>query len=373
MKKNNVGIITFHNSYNCGSMLQSYALQKVLNLLNVKNEIIDFSNDGQREVYSLYDHNKTIKSFIKNIIVSLYRKRIIEDFNNYEMFKNNIFKLSEKKYNNSKELSDECYDIVITGSDQVWNITIKDGDEAYFLPWVKNAKKIAYSPSFGSKSILKYADNTDKYVKMINDFNYVSTRENNGKKWIKDLTGKDVPVLLDPTLLLAEKEYDVIEDKNIKIPKKYIFYYSPSFDYKINKLVKKISTKYKLPVIAFNSKNYYVKGMNFKGFKQAEYESPSVYLHLIKNATLIITTSFHGTIFSTIYRKKFWTIKNGAMLKDDDRVLTLMNNLDLIDRLIPIQFNKGFDYLKEKSYLNYEKELKIMQTKSIEYLKRCVE
>jgi hypothetical protein len=62
-----------------------------------------------------------------------------------------------------KELSDEDYTTVVAGSDQIWNITIEDGDDVYFLPWVKKARKVAYAPSFGSKNILKYTKEIDKY------------------------------------------------------------------------------------------------------------------------------------------------------------------------------------------------------------------
>ena len=362
-----VGIITFHNSYNCGSMLQAYALQTYLNKKNIDNEIIDFSNDGQRAVYSVYDQRKNMKGFLRNIVIFFYKKSIKKNFDSYEDFKSRNFTLSPKKYKKEEELTDERYNTVIAGSDQVWNITIEDGDKAYFLPWVTKVKKVAYAPSFGAKSILKYSKNPNIYKEYLNDFDALSVRENNGKQWIKELTGKDVPVVLDPTLLLDVADYDKIEEK-IDLPKKYIFYYSPSYNKKINKLVSRISKKYNLPVIAFNKKNFVTKGMMFSGFKLPKIENPSVYLYLIKNATLVITTSFHGTIFSTIYKKRFWTIKNGGMFGDDDRVRTLMDNLDLNDRLITMNFDKDFDYLQDKDYANYEKLLYKMQQKSMKYL-----
>ena len=65
MKK--IGIITFHNSYNCGSMLESYAIQKYLQKQKLENEIIDFSNNGQKKIYSILFKNSSIKNIIKNI------------------------------------------------------------------------------------------------------------------------------------------------------------------------------------------------------------------------------------------------------------------------------------------------------------------
>lgn len=363
-----VGIITFHNSYNCGSMLQAYALQTILNSKKIDNEIIDFSNDGQRNVYSVFDQRKNIKGFLRNMIIFFYKDSIKNNFDSYEKFKKDNFILSKEIYKKEEELSDKKYKTVITGSDQVWNITIEDGDKAYFLPWVNNAKKVAYAPSFGAKNILKYSQTPDIYKNYLNNFDALSIRENNGQKWIKDLIDKTVPVVLDPTLLLDKTDYDKIETSEIEIPEKYIFYYSPGYNRKINKLVSKISKKYKLPVIAFNKKNFVTKGMMFSNFRLPEIENPSVYLHLIKNATLVITTSFHGTIFSTIYKKRFWTIKNGGMFGDDDRVITLMDNLDLKDRLISMDFDNNFDYLQEKNYKNYERLLHIMRQKSMAYL-----
>lgn len=372
MKKSDVGIITFHNSYNCGSMLQSYALQKVLNKLGVKNEIIDFSNDGQKSVYSIFSKNNNIKNILKNILILPYKRRIERNYFSYELFKNENFCLTKDKYGSIEDLKKIDYKIVVTGSDQVWNITIEDGDDAYFLPWVKKGKKVAYSPSFGSKNIMKYSDNIEKYKKFLLDFNYISIRENNGKKWINDLTGQVADVLLDPTLLLNREDYEDIVSTKLVLPSKFIFYYSPGFDHEINRLVKKIAKKYDLPIIAFNSKNFYIKLMNLQQFTLPEIENPSTYLQLISKATIVITTSFHGTIFSSIFKKCFWTIKNGGMFESDDRVLTLTTNLDLNDRLIDIKFDENFDYLCKKNYDQYDTNLEQLRKKSLNYLNESV-
>lgn len=372
MEKSNVGIITFHNSYNCGSMLQSYALQTFLNKLGINNEIIDFSNEGQKNVYSIYSKNVTIKNILKNILISPHKDRINKNNISYELFKKEYFHLTKKSFINADELKELNYKIVITGSDQVWNITIEDGDDAYFLSWVHDGIKVAYAPSFGSKNILEYSENAEKYRDYLLDFDYISIRERNGQKWIKELTGQKVDVLLDPTLLLEKEDYDKIISTELKLPSQYIFYYSPGFNRNINKLVKKISKKYRLPVIAFNSKSYYVKLMNLQNFSLPKIENPSTYLQLISNATLIITTSFHGTIFSTIYKKNFWTIKNGGMFGSDDRVLTLMDNLDLTDRLINIQFDDNFNYLEVKNYNQYNINLKKLQKESVDFIRKSI-
>jgi len=367
MKK--VGILTFHAGYNCGSMLQSYALQNIIKSIGNDVEIIDFSNKGQRELYGTFYKNNSIKNLIKNLIILPHLKKIIKTRSEYKQFMSNNFRVSKSEFSDIHQLNENelQYDIYIAGSDQIWNITIDDADDAYFLPFVSKKTKIAYAPSFGAKNPIKYSINYKKYAGYIKRFDFLSTRENNGRKWIKEMTGMDVPVVLDPTLLIDKKEYDKIMTP-VTTPKKYIFYYAPGYYKNINKFVEKISEKYHIPVIVFNSKQYYIKRLNRRKMILSDIENPSAYLYLMKHAKLIITTSFHGTIFSSIFRKNFWVIKNGEMYGDDDRVLTLVNGLGLEDRLIKPIFDKNFDYLKKVNYKMYESNYYNLKEKSLNFL-----
>lgn len=369
MKK--IGIITFHNSYNCGSMLESYAIYKKMCEIDNDAEIIDFSSDGQRNLYSIYEKNNSIKNIVKNIVLFPHRKRIAFNNGKYEEFKNKFFKLSKKYVNNN--IDESNYLIIVAGSDQIWNITIEDYDDAYFLSFAsKKIRKVAYAPSFGSKNILKYSSNPEKYKNLISSFDALSIRENNGKKWIKELTGINVPVLIDPTLLYDSSFYDKILDDECTPTGKYIFFYCPGFDRKLSKFVKKISDKYNLPVICWSTKSYYKKNISSFGFKLPKFESPSVYLSLIKNAELIITTSYHGTIFSTIYRKKFMTLKNGGMYGDDDRVLTLLEQLNMKHKLIEPLFDNNIDYLTDVDYSDYNIKIESLKKDAEKYIKENI-
>lgn len=369
----NIGIITFHASYNCGSMLQTYALKTKLEQLGHTCQIINFSNKGQQEIYSVYDRNKSIKNIIRNLIIYACHKRIKKNYESYEEFIQKYFSISTQKIENMEQLSDDGFDAIIAGSDQIWNITIADGDDAYFLPWVKYAKKIAYAPSFGAKSPLVFAKDPNIYKQYISGFNSLSVREKNGQKWIKELTGLDAEIIIDPTLFHDIYIYNMIRDTNLAFPEKYIFYYSPGYSRDINTLVEKISKKYNLPVIAFNARNFYVRGMGFSKFSLPAIENPSSYLTLIKNATMVITTSFHGTVFSSLYKKCFWTVKNKGMFENDDRVQTLMDTFNLSDRMIEINFNPDFDYLSEKDYTIFDKNLENERIKATEYINKALE
>ena len=371
MKK--VGIMTFHASHNCGSMLQAFALQTAIEELGYQPEIINFSNDGQQTLYSVNFQNNNLKGIVKNILIFPHRKRIKKVYQSYEIFMRKTFKLSQNNYSNLEELNenDLKYDMYVCGSDQIWNITISDGDDAYFLPFVKKHKKIAYAPSFGAKNINVYATNIEKYKNYLKDFKFLSIRENNGSKWLLDLINKKVPVVLDPTLIIDKKNYYKLEQET-GISGRYIFYYAPGYMTEITSFVEKISKKYNLPVIVWNSKQYYVKGLNKKGFKLPVNENPGIYLTLIKNAELVITTSFHGSIFSTIYKKNFWIMKNGGMHGDDERVLTLIKELDLEDRLIVPNYDDNFDYFKAVNYKQYDANLIKLRKKSIDYLSKAL-
>ena len=370
MNSNNnkkVGIITFHASHNCGSMLQAHALQCFLQKNGYNAEIIDFSSKGQRELYSLYNKNKSLKFVIRNFIFHLHAKRLKNTRQRYEDFKKNYFNLTNYSTGKTNEIIDDYY-AVIAGADQVWNTTISDYDDAYFLNWVKDAKRIAYAPSFGAKNPFEYAKDIEQIKKYLNQFEHLSIRENNGQKWINELIGKKVPVVLDPTLIIDKEDYKKITSKDLELPEKYIFYYSPSYSLDINNLVRKISKKYKLPVIAFNGKAYYLRGMELSGFKLPKFEDPTAYLQLMENAEMVITTSFHGSIFSTVYSKNFWVIKNGGMFGDDDRVYTLLTKLNITERLIPNKFDENFDYMKSIDYNFFETLLKEQREFSENYL-----
>lgn len=376
MKKNKkIGILTFHASHNCGSMMQAYATQQLLNKLGYDNEIINFQNEGQRDMYAVIHKKLTVKNLIKNSLLWPHYFTLKRHWNDYEEFLHNTFILSKEKFEKTEHIDSikDLYDACICGADQIWNITIKDADDAYFLPFEKgNMKKISYAPSFGAKEIAKHTDDYEKYNNYLSDFDFLSIRENNGQKWIKKMIGKEVPVVLDSTLMIDESDYEKIR-KSSGIKGKYIFYYAPTYSKKLDKFVKQISKKYNIPVVVWNSREYFLKGEYLNGFKMPVHQEPGIYLDLIKNAELVITTSFHGTIFSTIERKKFWILKNGGMYTTDDRVITLVNQLCVSNRLIEPNFDASKDYFEEVDYNEYEKNLKMLREHSLNYLKESLE
>lgn len=370
MKK--IGILTFHYSHNCGSILQAYALQEFLYQKKLDATIIDFVNPGQTDLYSIFSKEFKFRKIIRNMILLPHYKILKKHFDDYISFKKKHLVTSNKRYTTSSsmiELNNQ-YSIFIAGSDQIWNVTIKDYSRAYLLDFVNDSnKRIAYSPSFGAKNPLKVLNKNEMniYKNDLLKFDSISIRENNGSKWLNNILNKSIPVTCDPTLFLKKNDYEKLEEDS-QIDYDYIYYYSPRANPKLDKYVQRISKKYNLKVICWSTKDYYLKNLWSRGFKLANHQNPGVYLNLIRNAKLVFTTSYHGTIFSTIYRKNFWVIKNGGMYGDDDRVRTLLNQLSFEHRVIEPNYMESFDYFTAVDYNNYEKNLENFVENSKKFL-----
>ncbi|MEZ8229355.1 polysaccharide pyruvyl transferase family protein [Vibrio splendidus] len=368
MKK--VGLITYHASHNIGSMLQTYAMQYILtNKYKMDVEVIDFSSKAQQNMYSMFPTPNSIKG-LGRVGINLLTYPILKSrFNDYELFITKHFNLTCGSFEYDyqlKELS-EKYDYIIAGSDQIWNVNCEDFSDAYFLPFKTKAKKIAYAPSLGGRNILKSDVNLDKYKGFINDFDYLSVREENGKKWLEELSENTFDVVADPTILVNR---DVWEDLSHEVEYEgdYIFFYGVPFSPKTYDIVCEISKKLNLPVIMLDAKSYIYRGNFARGIKLWKHCSPSDYLGLIKNSKLVITTSFHGSIFASIFRKNFWAITFKETNKDDDRISVLFEQLNLTERLIYIEDHDNYELLSDVDYSSYDADITKFRERSFEFL-----
>lgn len=366
-----VGIMTFQGSNNCGSMLQGYALTEKINTFEgVKGEVINFSNLEQQDMYALFRKVDSLKDFGLNIVTLLFYKKFKGHFNDYKSFLKKYIKLSNEFIYETEKLKEivDNYDAFIAGSDQVWNIKCRDFDDAYYLSFVgENKKKIAYAPSFGSTNMAKL--NINKYNNYIKSFDALSIRENNGAKWIKELTGRDAQVLLDPTFLLTKEEwFELAKDMDLNIKQEYIFYYAFNYSDEVNKIVKKFSKETGLPVIMMDAKSWVKKASKY-GFKLSDKSGPLAFLNLMKNAKYVFTTSFHGTVFSILFEKKFWFIDSSMHNADDDRAETILRRLGLMDRMKKTNDMCNIKIDKDIDFRPVNKVLEIEREKSINYLK----
>ena len=369
-----VGILTFHASNNCGSMLQAFALQTVLkDKLGFDNELIDFSNKGQKEMYLPFWRITGIKSIIKNALWLTVYGQIKRQIKAYQVFSKKYFCLSSDSYETTASLTilNEKYEKFIVGSDQVWNICCMDADDAYYLSFVKNVKKYAYAVSFGANSPYSIADG-EYYKELTKSFDAISVREKNAQKWIKEATGLDVPICLDPTMLLNQSEWEKSIDigETPLIDGQYIFFYCFSISQDIARFLKLISKRLNMRVYFLEPKEWALRCCWKNSIKLVDQYGPEVFLNIMKYAEIIFTTSFHGTAFSTIFHKNFWYIDSGYNdLSKDDRAVSFLSQLKLLSRYRTVDYLKSHELNISPNYNQVDSELNKLVNKSMGYLR----
>ena len=279
-----IGILTFHSSHNCGSMLQAFALQYILqNRFNQDCEIINYSNRMSKNMYGPIDLRLNKAGLKNNINRVRFHSAFKNSYKDYQAFFKQYLVLSKEKISTINGLSKiaQKYDMIISGGDQIWNVRCGDAGKEYYLNFTHSVKKVAYSPSLGGSNILKYADNLQEYKSLLNEFSYISVREPNGKKWLETLTERDVEIIADPTLLLSPQEWCTalpIPD----IQEEYIFnyaFYHNRID--TNIILQKISQETGLPIYTIDFKSFAMYRLDKFGFRRYQSTGPLSFLSLM--------------------------------------------------------------------------------------------
>lgn len=365
--KKKIGIITFHNAHNYGAMLQVYALQKILEKYETK--VIDFKNKGIEKEYGLFKVNKrNLVSAIKSIGASIvFLPKNLKRRKKFNDFMNSKLKLSQTyKTESELKLNPPAYDIYITGSDQVWNYELSCKQiDAYTLNFGNDSvKRISYAASMGTTEL--NAKFKEKYIQNILRFDNISIRESVAEEYFEKILGRKVDVTLDPTLLLDKKVWnEEIEPKEKK--ERYILAYMLSEDNEFYRILNYLSEITGLKVIHLNKKNKGIKNI----LRNAYSDGPIEFLGLIKNAEYVVATSFHATVFSLIFNKKFWVV---PPKKIGSRITSILEKLQISDRAISSleEFEK-LDYDKEIDYVKVNKILEMERKKSIEWLENAID
>jgi len=343
-----VAIVSCYFKKNYGSQLQAYATQKILDKWDIDNETIDISKNtdfakGKKKYYmsqiTNFNFIKTKLGMIKLKIDKKINKNLgnnikIRDAKFTEFEKK--FKLSEA-YTNYEELNKQCqnYSSVLVGSDQLW-LPVNVVADYYTLNWVPDdTNKISYATSFGFSSIPeRYRED---YKKFLNRIENLSTREIAGVKIIKELTQRDANLVCDPTLLFNKEEWMDIQDEKPIIDGKYIFCYFLGKNIEHRKFVERLKAKTGAKIVSLNHCDEYVK-YNDIFADEAPYDiGPGEFLNLIRNAEYVCTDSFHGTVFSLINNKKFFTFRRFSKKEKastNSRIDSLLEIVDLKERLL---------------------------------------
>lgn len=326
MKK--IGILTFHYVSNYGASLQAFALRKFLNsFINVNAEIIP------------YQH----KNCFRGIVQDFSDKKRWEKFDDFLRTYCGLKEHATYITQNLKE-----YDYYIVGSDQVWNTSFDNVDKTYFLAFVPNNRvKIAYAASIGL-SLDDIDFKKELFIKYIPQFDFISLREKTQCKFIESISGIKCEYVVDPTLLMDLSEYEKLCSKyENKKPGKFILFLWIGHD-SLNKyaidFANSIAIKYNLNIVHdFPHLPYNMFVNNQISIYTEGVES---FLWHIKHAEIIITNSFHSTLFSTVFHKNFFCFIHK---KVKSRVMDYLGLLRLENRLmndyIPLNnINIDIDY-----------------------------
>lgn len=356
-----IGIITFHCSYNYGSALQAYALKRFLELKGYDVRIINFIFDTDFNQYRLFRtqlYKKNIKALFSDLLFFYKNYKRKKEF--MEFAKQN-FNLTPNEYHDivsMKELNKK-FDIFICGSDQIWNLDCTQGIvPAYFLQFAeKNKLKIAYAPSLAHTRFSR--DYSTELMESIKNIDYLSIREKSTLSLIQPLTKKHVYDVLDPTLLLDKADYEPI-CSNISNGKAYIFVYMLEYDEALVSYSNTISRNMNIPIMYIANKKFSgLQGKNLFGI------GPNLFLGYIKNAAYIITNSFHATVFSIIFNKKFITF---TTRHSSSRVVDLLHNLGISERI----YQSTVDITLEIDYSSVKNRMQNLRKESISYLRHAL-
>ena len=325
-----IGIVTIHKILNYGSALQAYALQYYISkVANCRCEIIDYIFPNEYHIknrkYSFSQLLKRKLHFLKLRLKPSYNQMM----DSFKLFGKQEYNLSDKEYKTRSSITKEPpkYDFLVTGSDQVWNTKSLSGDDVFMLSFCKDSTpRISYAASFGIKSIdtLYYPNFKNCLLK----YQSISVREDSALEILKDMgVDRSGIVTCDPTLLLSSDDYDKLAVKSkLKFDTPYILVYYLS--YAFNPMPGILNTLN----YVYDRLGYHVVFLNnvVKGFRGSYSHISNVgpydFIHLVKNASFIITSSFHGTVFSIIYRKPFKSISPRS---SDGRISELLKKIGL--------------------------------------------
>lgn len=326
-----IGILTFHCAHNYGAVLQCYATQEFLRGKGYEVEVINYRPEYLLRPYKLFDKTRFKSNnpiqFIKKIIIELIIFKIrYKRWIGFEKFINNRLNIGNVVTKNT--IPSDC-NVYIVGSDQVWSPRITRGfDSVYFanFPFAKGDKKyISYAASMESKSLDEIQ--VEFYKKNLSNFDSLSVRENVLLQLLQPLTSKSIAHVLDPVLMTPTQVWDKISSNNSNT-EKYVVVYQVRSNPNTMRIARHIAHQLGTKVIEISTwLQLHTKGM-------IQDATPEEFINIIRNAACIVTTSFHGTAFSIVFNRPFYTIK----LNDgrDSRSTSLLESLNLRERLIEI-------------------------------------
>ena len=381
-RKRLVGLCIVHKNHNYGSMLQSFATLVKLDELGVDYEIIDYSHPRTLQFYAGAAGRLANRDFLYSK-ARLFRKKagkkLHPDYAANEAVRGERFdrfvkerfpRFSEpiNEYRRLRRYAEKFTDVLV-GSDQLW-LPSGNGTNFYNLMFAPRAcNRIAYAASFGVSSIP--AHQRKETAEYLNRIRHISLREESGKRIVKELTGRDVPVILDPTMVITRKQWDeAVPDKAVT-DGEYLFCYflgnNPSHREEASALAKSLGLK----IVTLRHLDEYIASDEKFG-DEAPYDvGPEEFVNLIRNAKYVCTDSFHGSVFSILYHKQFISFNRYGDGKNsrNSRLDTLFGNIG-IDRRFHGDLKS--EILRKIDYDAVDSKLEVLRMRSDRFIREAL-
>lgn len=379
--KKRIGIITILKCNNYGAELQAFALQRAMSLMGYDAEILDYlfykHKDFVREACSKPFYNYPFKQAMKERLFSLAEKiRVLPHLAafktreaGFNKFHTKNTRISEVQYTRMSELyqNPPQYDVYCTGSDQVWNPGCYININPYFLTFVpEGKKKISFASSFGVTHIPD--DAKEKFKKGLNGFECIGVREKTGARLVKELTGREAKVCVDPTILLRKGNWEEVMDMR-KVPNTaYILLYILTEAPYLIETAQKLAKEKGMPIYRI-CKWAMPEDKKDSGIIDIIDADPADFLGLYNGASIVITNAFHGTVFSIVFEKDFYCIiKKGK--GDNNRMEDLCSSLGIAER---VQFEGEFKKQKAIDYKVVSAKLENYRKDSEDFIRMSID
>ena len=324
-----IGILTYHRAKNYGAMLQAYALRTFLCQKGYEVEFIDYWPTEHAKEYAIVRPlNGNILGIFKNIVaysITFWRRLI--RIKNFEYFAKKYLNLPHHAlYTKKESCIKEKYDCIIVGSDQIWRNWSSSGqyygfDKTYFCQTLLHpAHCISYAASMGIIDI--NADERQQLKQYLCTFQTLLVRENSLCSLINQL-GYKAEISIDPTLLFDQTHWNSLLPTINFCQEKYLLYYELTPSKEAYKIAIHMAKQLNCKLLTLDARIPYIPHKN-----HISYASPIDFMHAIRDAEYVVSTSFHGTAFSLIFEKQFVTI---GLNRNADRVITLLQSLGISD------------------------------------------
>lgn len=356
-----IGIITKIGK-NYGALLQAYALKTAFSELGTQAHIIRFEPEITRRSYKVCREPWRFRGVIANLRALAHYKANKAASERFLRFREEHFSfLGNCTQETELHQLPEC-DIYVSGSDQVWNPTISFSP-AYYCSFAKAGKRVvSYAASIGLKKIPEQYE--EEFFSRVARFDYISVREKQAQQLLAD-NGIAAEVAPDPTLLFDSKRWNELAIDTVTEP--YILCYFVSTPKNIAPLVSAVRDRLKLKVVNLMMSESSA-GIGDVVIRDA---GPQEFLGLFKNASFVITSSFHGTVFSLINEKPFITT---LYQQTGNRVVNLLESVGLEGRIVSPEERDAEKYLKAEALYSAEVKDKItaLRENGIEILKKII-